>query len=217
MSASVSFSQLVRERVQELGTSPYALATQAGLPEDAIRSVVSSGGLKHVPSLNRAAEICNLLGITFVLGAPPAQSDARADEYEFLPRIDLAAGAGGGQDNADPVSVDHLAFRRDWLRRTGVKPGNAVLFTVRGDSMAPGLNDRDLVLVDMGRADPATRKIFAFTDTDGSARIKRLEPSPGALALRSDNPDYPIEYRSGEDANRMRIIGEIVWSARSWR
>lgn len=213
-----SFASAVRGRIAALGATAGGLEKRAGLPHSAIRMIVRTDGRQAVPSLERAAEICDLLGITFTLGAAPqADVHANADDYEFLPRIDLAAGAGGGAHNADPVSVDHLAFRRDWLRRINVKPGNAVLFQLRGDSMVPALQDRDLVLVDMGRADPATRKVFAFTDTDGSARIKRLDPAPGALALRSDNPDYPTEYRAGEDLNRMKIIGEVVWSARSWR
>jgi hypothetical protein len=220
MDAGKHFAETVARRLRELGGNAYALEKAAGLPADAIRSVIAGGGETRVPSINRAAEICAVLGISFPLGSATGglgQSHDEAGNYVFLPRLELAVGAGGGRHNVDPVSVDHLAFRRDWLRRINVKPELARLFTVRGDSMMPGLIDGDLVLADGGKVEPVSRKVYAFIDTDGSARLKRFEIAPDRIALRSDNPDHLTEYREGEDMNRLIVLGEIAWSARSWR
>lgn len=110
-----------------------------------------------------------------------------------------------------------LAFRRDWLRGRGISPSEACLLTVTGDSMAPTLHDGDLVMIDQRRREVRNRRVYALIDTDGTARVKRLDLIPEQLViLASDNPAHPTETRQGPDMNRLRILGEVVWSAHAW-
>ena len=62
------FRDLVRSRLRETGLSASRAATRAGLPRDAIRSVLRG----HPPGVTRAAEICAALGIELRLGANSA-------------------------------------------------------------------------------------------------------------------------------------------------
>ena len=54
-----AFKALVEERLQAIGESAISAALAAGLPRDAIRSVLRD----HPPNLVRAAKICKALGL----------------------------------------------------------------------------------------------------------------------------------------------------------
>ena len=63
------FAERIRARLIEIGGTPIGVAAQAGLPRDAIRSVLRG----HPPNLLRADEICRALGITLTIGARRAR------------------------------------------------------------------------------------------------------------------------------------------------
>ncbi len=146
---------------------------------------------------------------------------AEPSMFAAIPLHDAALAAGNGHENGGELVVAHLAFRRDWLQRVGVSPAQAVLARVEGDSMAPTIHPKDLVLIDRARRDVPTHKrspkdtrpspIFALLD-DGKARVKRIErPEPGLVILQSDNPAYGPEFKTGADIDRLNIIGKVVW------
>ena len=68
-----SFSELVRERLRESGETAAGAALRAGLPRDAIRSVLRG----HPPTFIRAAEICEALGCEFYMGPPRGEKTER--------------------------------------------------------------------------------------------------------------------------------------------
>jgi phage repressor protein C with HTH and peptisase S24 domain len=220
MRIELAFASAVAARLNELGVSARLMEKKAGLPADAIRNIIGTGTRQPVPSIVRAHEVCEILDMDFSLGPKANSAHVKpADQYEFLPRFNVAIGAGSGSqvDGLGPSTVDHMAFRRDWLRSVNVKPDQACLLDIRGDSMAPTLLDKDMALANMGANTPVSKKVYAFTDIDGLARVKRFEVYPDRILLRSDNPDFLTEVRAGDDMNAIRIIGEIIWSARSWR
>ncbi|MDE0003182.1 MAG: hypothetical protein OXQ29_10850, partial [Rhodospirillaceae bacterium] len=64
--ATIDFAEAVRRRLAERGQSQYRAAINSGLPQDAIRSVLSG----HVPRLNRVEQICRALGLELYIGPP---------------------------------------------------------------------------------------------------------------------------------------------------
>ena len=60
------FEKIVRERLAETGETPIGAARRAGLPRDAIRSVLRG----HPPNLVRAKKICDALGLDLNVGSP---------------------------------------------------------------------------------------------------------------------------------------------------
>jgi len=138
-------------------------------------------------------------------------------DYAPIPRVDARLAAGGGAINHNVEHTGSLAFRRDWLREKGISPDKACLLTITGDSMAPTLHHGDLVMIDERRTQVRNRHVYAFVDTDGSSRVKRLDFIENEMIiLTSDNPAHPAETRRGPDMNHLRILGEIVWSAHAW-
>ncbi|MFZ5749877.1 MAG: S24 family peptidase [Pseudomonadota bacterium] len=208
-------ARLVHERLEELGTNPFALEKSAGLPEDAIRGVLR-GSLKSGTTLNRAQQICEALGLELTIGPPRAEAPAAeirkgGQGFALVPRVEAELAAGAGAENGSEEAVEALAFRTDWLRRMGVNPANARLVKVRGDSMEPLIHDQDIVLIDRGRRSVQSGRVYALLE-GSEARVKRLDrPDRKTLVIRSDNPAYPSELRRGPEIDAITVIGQVVW------
>ncbi|MEM5477408.1 S24 family peptidase [Pacificibacter sp. AS14] len=153
-----------------------------------------------------------ITGLSMVIRASISGAAASYDLVDVpLHEASLAAGAGAA-NGAEPI-VDYLSFRRDWLRRIGTAPANAVLARVTGDSMEPTIWAGDMVLVDRSKTVVPVRTssskkgrsaIYAVLD-DGHARVKRIErPSEDQILLLSDNPDYPPRIRPPKNALHHR-------------
>ena len=203
------------DAVEKQGLRPLAAAKN--IPVGVLRSVLAS----RDPALSNAELVARALGLEFYCGPPRfngPETSAHPDDYLQIPVFNVTLAAGAGSHNQAEEVVDHLAFRKDWLRRIGVIPASAVIARARGDSMAPTIQDGDLILIDRARADPPaslrdpkdTRlaPIYAVVD-DGSARVKRIElAGAGILALLSDSPTTPAEFRP---TSAVAIIGRVMW------
>lgn len=214
------FGDIVAQRLKALDTNAFAVEKAFGLPADAIRNVIRSEK-RSGPTLSRVQEICEALDLDIYIGprrsTGPVETVVLGNEdFAPIPRLDARMSAGPGAENGDVHVIEKLAFRRDWLDRMGVDPTQAVLVQVSGDSMTPGLHDGDLALIDRRRNKVRNGNVYALTDTDGSTRVKRIDLLPNGLILRSDAPSYPTEFRPCDDANRLQIIGQVVWSGHSW-
>ncbi|WP_126976490.1 S24 family peptidase [Frigidibacter oleivorans] len=222
---------MIDQRLKALDTNAFAFERSHGLPADAVRSVLR-GNKKSGTTLNRAQQLCDALGIELYIGPPrsdDAEPKASPDEqrnailwfqenFGIVKAYEADMSAGGGSTNSAEVAASGVAFRRDWLKRLGISPDRACLVRVKGDSMEPGLHDGDSALIDQSRTSIRTGHVYAFNDVDGSTRVKRLEVvDKSGVALRSDNPEYKLEYRMGYEANRLSVIGQVVWSGHVWR
>lgn len=92
------------------------------------------------------------------------------------------------------------------------------LIKVRGDSMAPLLDDGDIIMVDTSKTDPHKKGIYVLDDGHGLV-VKRLEvieadhqQTAPRLRILSDNPDYVPYRRALAD---IRIVGRVVWMSRT--
>lgn len=148
---------------------------------------------------------------TIVADAPPG------DGYIALPRYDVQASAGVGTPVLSEEVVDWVYFKADWLRRTlGLNPAQLTLIEAVGDSMAPGIEDGDLLLVDVNQ--PALKGdgvyVLAMDDTLAGLMVKRVELTPhGGLVISSDNTRAGYgryEIRPG-DLEAIRLVGRVVW------
>ena len=65
-SAHAGFVTAIRERLAARKLSARAAASNAGLPARSVQDVLEG----HVPSIDRAAEICEALDLGFYVGPP---------------------------------------------------------------------------------------------------------------------------------------------------
>lgn len=204
----------IDERRSELGLTQAELGLRAfGRADTSPMKNLKRGA---VPSVERLAAIADAIGYELYFGPPRETIDrpsADIDGMEFaaVPRFSAQLSAGPGTDHDGDMSVGAIAFRRDWLIREGIAPSSAMVLPVKGDSMAPTLCDGDLVMVDRRKVTPTGRKIYALIGPDGEARVKRIERLPTALVLHSDNDEFPTEIVAPADADRIRILGQVVW------
>ncbi len=179
---------------------------------------------KSGPTLSRVEEICDALGLELYIG-PPRDTDpscapppASPDDFAKIPLHAALLAAGDGRENGTEEIVDYLAFRRDWLRRVGIAPGNAALARVDGESMQPSIWHGDMVMIDRSRNEVPVRAratesrhrsaVYALLE-DGHARVKRIErPSPDQFVLISDNPDFAPQF---VHPGTVTVIGKVVW------
>jgi phage repressor protein C with HTH and peptisase S24 domain len=219
----------LRSRQAARGESDKQFSSRLGV-SDALFKNLDSGSL---PSADRLSILLKELGDSLVIGAPSARP-ARADLVEIngadfarIPLHEASFSAGPGIENSDTEVVGHLVFGTDWLRKVGVRPETTIMARVSGDSMAPGIQSGDLVMIDTTRKDvpvvsksrrPSTLPIFAFSQ-DSEARVKRLArwPTEKLLVLYSDNHDVLPELVSESDAHVLTILGQVVWSGHVWR
>jgi SOS-response transcriptional repressor LexA len=209
----------VLRRYEESGLSQRRFERSLGLREWSLKGMLDKSA-PRVPSIDIAKEVADALGLDFYIGPPRPSDGPPADLGEYTPVPVLAAelAAGDGAENGDEHVIASLAFRRDWLKQLGIAPGGAVIARARGDSMWPTISHGDVVLIDRLTADPPKKlrepndarpaPIYALLD-DGAARIKRLEwAAKGTLAVLSDNPLHPPEFRPIE---AVSIIGKVRW------
>lgn len=222
----MNFADIILAELERRGLNVNQAEVAHGFPQGFIRGVVRNDDKRAVPSIQKAAQIAEALGLELYIGpprdsGPVTQVTLDGSEYARVPLHDALLAAGAGCDNGAEQIIDHLAFRRDWLARVGVAASAARLARVQGDSMQPTIWPGDMILIDTRRNDPPLRKrdshdqrrspIYAMIDR-GEARVKRIErPAPDLMMLLSDNPDYPPELRQGKDLKDLTIIGKVVW------
>lgn len=182
-----------------------------------MRSMVSG----RDPSFSNARTLAAAVGLDLGFGdipEPPAIDAAPESEFATVPLHKAWLAAGAGADNGSEEIIEHLAFRRDWLRRIGVSPEKARLVRVIGDSMEPTIQAGDMVLIDSSKTAPPSRMrspkdkrpapIYALLD-EGDARVKRIvKAGSEEVLLISDNKLHPTEKRSLRD---ISLIGRVAW------
>ena len=147
------------------------------------------------------------------LGGPSA-SPPPASGLIAVPRLSVAASAGGGAlDPAEHVA-GRIGFDAAWLSRLGLDPASLSIIRVEGDSMAPTLSDGDEILVDAGDGGDRLRDGIYVLRLDDVLVVKRLArgPAAGRLSVVSDNPNYPSWPDC--DAAQVAVVGRVVWVGR---
>lgn len=143
-------------------------------------------------------------------GDPVATIRPAGPQARGVPIYDAALSLGQGRLNGDAPVVGYLdlpdAYVRDVLH---APPGKVIVAYCSGDSMAPTIKDRDLVLIDTAAATFSRDDLYAFSFKD-EGYIKRLQRAGDAIVVHSDNPAYTDWSVTGSDLRELRVIGRVV-------
>lgn len=193
--------------------SVVALATAVGVSDNAIYKWISGRGYPSVANLVALARAGRVSLEWLATGTEPAQQGqaitraVKHGDFVFMPRNRIRFSSGReGVLRSDQV-VDSIAFRAAWVKqRLNTESRNLILIEVVGDSMAPTVEDSDLILADL--SEPRFRQdgIYLLRHDDG-LMVKRIQRRPdGKLLVRSDNPKYQVMVVSN-----VKIIGRVIW------
>jgi len=109
--------------------------------------------------------------------------------------------------------VEMVRVNKDWLEnQLKVRPEDASLIFVRGDSMMPTLNNGDVLLVS-SNVERIGDGIYVL-HSDGLLQVKRVQRQPGGqIRVTSDNPAYqPYVVNLADKSSDFRIVGKVVWT-----
>jgi phage repressor protein C with HTH and peptisase S24 domain len=181
------------ELARELKTSPEYLIGEVDDP-----NLLSTLGAAEqlVPSAKRSNSVASA-------------SEDEDDEIVEIEELDLAFGMGGGSYLDMPVKAKPRKFTRGWLRLfTKAPPGRIKIAQGIGDSMAPTIQNADIVIIDTAdRLVKMGDQIWAVAYGE-TGLIKRLRPLPsGGVKIMSDNP--LIEAETAYDGE-LHVIGKVV-------
>ena len=137
------------------------------------------------------------------------------EEFMQIPKVRARLCAGGGSFEVGSEIEGYYSFRNDWLSRKG-NADKMVLMDIFGNSMEPELKEGDVVLIDESQKDVLAGSIYAV-GIDDTIMVKRLEKRPKGLALLSENTRNETIYMEGEDLNRVRLIGKVLWVGREFK
>ena len=86
-------------------------------------------------------------------------------------------------------------------------------FRAEGDSMEPEIHDGDICLVHLQEDVPdGALAVVVICDgaEEGEGTIKRIHKQDGAIILQATNQAYAPRIFTGENANKVRIVGRVV-------
>jgi phage repressor protein C with HTH and peptisase S24 domain len=190
------------------------LARAVGVTDNAIYKWAAGRGQPSVGSLVHLAKAAGVSVEWLATGSTPSGGSEmieRKDDRRFVAsgnEGDKALVGGIGRSQV----VEYIRFDSAWLSRRfdQVEPSRLMLIEVKGDAMAPTVDEGDLCLIEPHQGRFRHDGLYALGDPE-EISIKRLQREPGGmLMIRSDNPAYaPI--RVAED--QAGIIGRVLWVA----
>ena len=223
----------LREMARRVGKSPSSYGHYEDperfksrfLPLDLAQSFGSAlrreGREEEILALAGVGNEASILGPVQVVGSngqhPPAMRDrktvsgATGDEH-LLAIYDVSSKMDLGQLAPDYEAVSTmLDFPANYLKSiTSTSVDQLCIVSVSGDSMAPTLGAKDIVMVDMTKQNPDYDGIFALRH-NGLLKVKRLvaDRRSKTFTLLSDNPTHRDMEVPGED---VTVIGRVIWS-----
>lgn len=215
----MTLGERIQERVVAQGISQAELARRIGLSQSTVNMLIN-GNSRSSAHLHKIARVLGT-SVNYLTGetddpadnAPPAPTrEQMAQLLDLVPiaSIDLAYGMGA-TFATDPVNVDVMYFPTQWLEAlTSTPPASLTWARGRGDSMAPTINDHDVVLID--RSDRNVRDqdaIWAFTLGE-VAMLKRLRVRGDKVTILSDNERVPPDYAHPDEINIVGKVSHIV-------
>ena len=79
---------------------------------------------------------------------------------------------------------------------------------VKGDSMAPTIEDGDRILVK--KQDSVENGSVAVVMIEEEAFVKKIKFGRNWIELHSFNPYYPVRHLENSDAEAVRIVGVVT-------
>ena len=138
------------------------------------------------------------------------------NEFYFVPRYGLNASAGHGSVVDNEAPAQSMAFRKSWIDNTlQINPKGLAVLGVKGDSMEPVINDRDVLLINT--YDNSLRDGIYVLRSDNDLIVKRIQKLlTGTIEIISANPAYKtMTLNINSLPDDFSVIGRVLWFGRT--
>lgn len=196
-------AERIKTRRKELGLSYQELADCTGISKSTLQRY-ETGSIKNIP-LDKLDALAAGLQTTalYILGmSEPNNAEIIDDGICRIPVFDsVSAGFGAYADSRAvcyiPTFIEHPGERDDFL-----------WINVRGDSMAPTIEDGDRILV--RKSDSVESGSVAVVMIGDEAFVKKIKYGRNWVELHSINPYYPVRRFENESAADVHVVGSVV-------
>ncbi|WP_257803294.1 XRE family transcriptional regulator [Burkholderia glumae] len=226
---STTFADRLKQARRDRGLSQTALAERVGVSQTTIAALETgrASTTVHWPAIADVLAV-NLKWLvhgegpkdyapapgSVVVWEDPAELPANPNRV-WIDRYDYRFSAGNGHIQWEIREKNALPFNKGFFRAIGSRPEDCRLVDVVGDSMAPFLFDRDMMMVDMSKRTPRDGKIYAVLFEE-EPLVKQIFKEPGGgLILHSYNPQYPDRVLRTEHLENLQIVGQCVYRSGS--
>lgn len=171
---------------------------------------ISSGSCTYwkkgnMPSSKTLEKLSSALGISTetLLGKSQTITPQQFAENIFQIPVYESVSAGFGTTAIDDV-IDYYPVRIN----NSADVCNSMCLKVKGDSMYPKIEDGDIIVVRKQLSvDNGAIAVVLIDNNDGL--VKKIEYDNDCIKLISINPMYPPMIFTGEDRNKVSIIGLV--------
>lgn len=201
--------------IAESGGTKSDFARGIGESPQVVSKWLNVNALQRLPGANYIVKIADYFNVNLrwlITGEGPKRSVLGSDsEMIQIPEYNVTFGCG---EHVEPTydeiqEVQPVFYERSYLQKLGVKPQFCKRVRVQGDSMEPLIRDGDMILIDCSGDPIINNCVYAIT-YDHALKVKRLIKQFNRLIIKSENPAYPEETLSLEEAERVYIIGRVV-------
>lgn len=201
------FKKIFTELCNGRGEAPSAVCERVGLSNSAY-SKWDETSVPRTATLMRIAEYFNV-SVAYLKGeedAIPTETTgftvADQSNVKMIPIYEtVSAGLGATADDR-PTEYIPLCFD------SAYEADNTICIRVKGDSMAPIINNGDIVHV--LKQDVVERGMMAVVLVDDEGFVKYLDYGAGWIELVSQNQMYRTMRFEGADTERVRVVGVVT-------
>lgn len=140
------------------------------------------------------------------------ESDLPEDtERVWIDRYDYHFSAGTGLIQWEVREKHSLPFTKSFFKAKGARPKDCKLLMLRGDSMEPWAEDKNMIMVDTSSTRIMDGEKYAIYFEDEPLVKQIFKEAGGGIVLHSYNPKYPDRLVSPDKLDYVHIVGRVIY------
>lgn len=133
------------------------------------------------------------------------------DDRIWVDRFDYHFSAGNGLIQWEVREKRALPFNAAFFKAKGARPQDCKLLVLRGDSMEPWAEDKNVIMVDVTSTRIMDGERYAIYFQDEPLVKQIFKEAGGGLILHSYNPRYPDKIVPPEKLEFVHIVGRVIY------
>ncbi|WP_244133261.1 S24 family peptidase [Burkholderia gladioli] len=139
------------------------------------------------------------------------REDLLGEDRVWIDRYDYHFSAGTGLIQWEVREKQAIPFNLAFFKAKGANPKDCKLLVVRGDSMEPWVEDRNVIMVDTSETRVKDGERYAIYFEDEPLVKQIFKEAGGALRLHSYNSKYPDKIINEEKLEFVKVVGKVIY------